>query len=134
MTGRSDAGQAGADDQDVDVLGEACMGEWWRSMAVGKGRSAQYDGIVLGESPTTRWDPPSERVAELIRAAATRLIEDPADAAEEINAAVLAGAPPACGPTPRSSPRSAPQPRQPLPLDHREPPRPGCARAAQPVA
>jgi len=50
---------------------------------------------VLGESPTARWDPPSERVAELIRAAATRLIEDPADAPDEIDAAVLAGAPPA---------------------------------------
>jgi DNA-binding PucR family transcriptional regulator len=49
---------------------------------------------VLGESPTVRWDPPSERVAELIRAAAARLIEDPADAAQEIDAAVLAGAPP----------------------------------------
>ena len=50
---------------------------------------------MLGESPTARWDPPSERVAELIRAAATRLIEDPADAPDEIDAAVLAGAPPA---------------------------------------
>jgi DNA-binding PucR family transcriptional regulator len=49
----------------------------------------------MGESPTTRADAPSARVAELIRAAAARLLEDPGDAPDEIDAAVLAGAPPA---------------------------------------
>lgn len=48
----------------------------------------------MGEPPTTRGDVATARVAELIRAAAARLLEDPRDVPDEIDAAVLAGAPP----------------------------------------
>jgi DNA-binding PucR family transcriptional regulator len=44
-------------------------------------------------SAAAGWDPPSERVAELIRAAATRVLEEPDEAFEEVAAAVLADAP-----------------------------------------
>ena len=40
-----------------------------------------------------RWDPPSPRVAELIRDTAAHLLEDPAELFAEVDAAVLANAP-----------------------------------------
>src|ERR1035437_3211296 len=44
-------------------------------------------------SPPPAWERPSERIAALIRAAATAFIADPTEVFEEVDAAVLAAAP-----------------------------------------
>jgi DNA-binding PucR family transcriptional regulator len=56
-------------------------------------QDAQQSGTVGGVSATASWEPPSARIAALLRIGATAFVEDPGGLFDEVDAAVLAATP-----------------------------------------